>query len=267
MRIITLISVYILISNLSFGCFSASQNRIFPIGENKSGLCVLEVQMSRTEYEIDNSNSRWENMGWFGISYYKIYDSNYNVLYSLEIDTIKLFPQNEYDSIINVSFIKAQKIAKKSTGFKEATPLNLSFSDYQDTSKSTTLVFDTIQNKVGVKLNNCTYYDLTPVILDSNSIASIIYNYITNFSAIEVSSTTLKRKLFIGSIRRYQIGNKKLLIIHIGSGQNLNFPSQTVDNSSNHKYNILEFSDINKTIFIEPVLFHGVGFDYFTWEK
>src|SRR5690606_15971750 len=93
----TLIILFLtLTTNSLFACLSASQNRLFPLGQTAKGLCVVETHLYRTEFREKDKEVIEMKPAWGGISYFKIYDKNYKEVYSEIIDTIKLFQQHNY---------------------------------------------------------------------------------------------------------------------------------------------------------------------------
>lgn len=113
MRHVLTILFIILVNHAVFGCLSASQNRLFPVGVTSAGLCVFETRLTRTEY-MDEGNRAYEMIpGWRGVSFYKIYDENHKEIYAEVLDTFKLFGQDQYAKVLGPSFEKALLLAKK----------------------------------------------------------------------------------------------------------------------------------------------------------
>jgi hypothetical protein len=248
-----------LTSNSLFACLSASQNRLFPLGQTVKGLCVVETHLYRTEFREKYKKA------WGGISYFKIYDKNYKEIYSSILDTIRLFEQHYYDSIIGKTFKKGFELAKTYPDFVSSKPISITFCDYQKSCSKAELLFDTINNKVSIQLSNMIKYDIN-ILFDSTSIASNLLNYFGGFDDADLSAKALVGNLYINSVRQFLIGNKKLTIVHIGSGQTFEFlegGTYTAENEYKAKF---AFTDISKSVFEEPVLHHGNGFDFFIWE-
>jgi hypothetical protein len=129
-------TLIILILNLTtnslFACLSASQNRLFPLGQTTKGLCAVETHLYRTEFREDKKGSEIKT-GWGGFSYFKIYDENYKEIYSATLDTIRLFEEHHYDSIVGKTLNKGLALAKTYSDFVAAKPISISFCDYQQT--------------------------------------------------------------------------------------------------------------------------------------
>lgn len=261
----TLILLFILTTNSLFACLSASQNRLFPLGQTSKGFCVVETHLNRTEFREKDKEVIEMKPAWAGISYFKIYDNNYKEIYSEVIDTIRLFEQHHYDSIIDKSFKKGLKIAEKYPDFVFAKPTALTFCDYQEKCSKAELLFDTTNNKIRIRLPNKVAYNVD-VLFDSTSIASNLLNYYSSFDDADLSAKSFKGNLYINSVRRFQIGNKKLTIVHIGSGQIFELDEGETYPQGKEYQAKFEFTDINKSVFEEPVLHHGHGFDFYIWE-
>ena len=239
---------------MSYACLSASQNRLFPLGYCSKGLVVVETHLHRGERMTDGVKM---HPVWGGVSYLKIYDSNYKVIRSEVLDTIKTFENEDYDSIITNTFNKGLLLAKNIPDFLPAKPTSISFCDYQQSCSKASLSFDTIKNQIFVRLPNKVKYPVT-VLFDSLSAASNLRNYFSGLYEEQVSASSLKNNLYINSVRQLQIGQRKLTIVHMGYGHP--YPP-------NKEYKPdFPFDDINKSVFKEPVLHHGHGFDFFILE-
>lgn len=250
-------------SNHLFACMSATQNRLFPLGQSSKGLCAVETQLYRTE---SKENGMVEmKPAWGGISYFKIYDRNYREVYSEVIDTLRLFKQQHYDSIIAGTFKKGLVLAKTHPDFVAAKPMAITFCDYRETCSKAELLFDTVKNKISIKLPGKIKYELK-VLDDSASIASNLLDYFGGFDDANLSAKFFMGNLYINSVRQFQIGGKKLTIVHIGCGQISELSEgKTYPPGKEYKPKFA-FTDLENSVFVEPVLHHGHGFDYFIWE-
>ncbi len=261
-------TLIILILNLTtnslFACLSASQNRLFPLGQTTKGLCVVETHLYRTEFREDKKGSEIKT-GWGGFSYFKIYDKNYKEIYSATLDTIRLFEEHHYDSIVGKTLNKGLALAKTYPDFVTAKPLSISFCDYQQTCAKARLLFDTINNKIKIQLPNKIKYDVK-VLFDSTSIASNVLDYYGGFDDADISAKGFNGNIYINSVRQFLIGNKKLIIAHIGSGQTFEHTDGGTYPPGKEYKAKFPFTDISKSVFEEPVLHHGHGFDFFIWE-
>ncbi len=251
--------------NHAMACLSASQHRLFPLGRISTGLCVVETHLYRTEFRDSNKVIDEFRPAWRGISYFKIYDADYKEVFSETLDTIKLFKQKLYDSIVQCSFLKGMQRAKLYPGFVAARPVSITFCDYQEQCGTTALLYDSIQNTIRVKLRSKSYD--VKVLFDSTSIASNILSYYGGYDDNNpLTAMSFKGYLYINSIRRFEIGNKTLTVVHLGSGQHFErVDGGTYPPGKEYKPSFA-FNDINKSVFEEPVLHHGHGFDFYIWE-
>ena len=256
------ITILLLTSSNLFACLSASQNRLYPLGTTSKGLCVIETHLKRTELK---SNDLKFIPGWAGLSYFKIYDKNYKAIYTEILDTFKLFNQVYYDSFITKSFLKGYKLANKYDDFIAAKPISILFCDYQESCSKAKILFDTIKNTISIQLPNKNNHILA-VLSDTTSIASNLLDYYNGFDDAEISAKAFLGMLQISSVRQFQLGNQKLTIVHIGYGEILE-PEEGKNYPKPQEYQAkFEFTDILKSVFFEPVLHHGHGFDFYIWE-
>lgn len=260
----------------SFVCSSASQYRMFPLGQISTGLCVAETHLSRTDFiENENNNDTINSeeieldieLGtrWVGISYFKIYDDNYKEVYTETLDTM-MFEESAYDSIVDKTFQKGLKLAKQNPDFLVAKPISLAFCDYGENCSKAKLLFDTLNNKIHVQLQNKTaHYSKT--LFDSTSMTSnFLKDYSNGFDDIDLSAKSFLGRLYINSVRQFQIGSKKLTIVHISTGQFLELADGGTEPTRKEYNPKFPFRYINKSVFEEPVLHHGHGFDFYVWE-
>jgi len=260
-----IIFLFTLTTNSVFACLSASQNRLFPLGQTSEGLCVVETHLDRTEFREKGKEIIEMKPAWEGISYFKIYDRNYNEIYCEPIDTLGLFEQRHYDSILNIVFAKGLLLAENYPDFIAAEPISITFCDYQKMCSNAGLYYDMINDKISIGLPNESKYEVK-VLFDSASIASNLLNYIGGFGSADFSVKSFEGNLYINSVRTFHIDSKKLTVVHIGTGQNFELNEGGTYPPGEEYTPIFSFTDIHKSVFEEPVLHHGLGFDFYIWE-
>lgn len=265
MRTLLIILICLLTSDYTYACLTASQNRLFPIGICSKGLIVVETHLERTVYVDKKKKIETWGPGWLGKSFLKIYDANYKVVSSVLLDNIKLFEQAAYDRIIGLTFNKGLLLASQFPGFVVAEPTSISFCDYEPTCSKASLVFDTIQNKIFIKLPGKTRF-LINVLADTTSIASNLLSYFLSFDDGGISARELKDNIFINSVRQFQIGDKKLTVVHIGCGEAFELSTDPNYKPGEENKPKFAFTDIKKSIYYEPLLYHGLGFDFYIIE-
>ncbi len=255
------ILLFIITANNSSACLSADQNRMFPISISPKGLVVVEIHMHRDQSK-DETTERLFPV-WHGLSYLNMYDKNHKLIESRLIDTLKSFPETTYVNVINGTMSKGIEQSKTIADLIYAEPIDISFCSYQTRCLNVSLQTDTIANKAYVILKSKTKQEVT-VLYDSSSIASNYINYYNGFD-YELSESRMKYLIdgiLINSIREYKIGNYNLTIIHLGKGQDFRQEGE-VPKEYKPGY---QFSTIDNSIFKEPVLHHGHGFDFFILE-
>ncbi len=266
MKYIFILTILILSSNSLYACLSASQNRIYPLGTTKQGLCVVETRLTRTEFRGPGVNEIKMIPSWVGVSYFKIYDAKYKEIRCDILDTIKLFKEQFYDSIIGISLNNGLLKAEKLPNFVKAKPISLLFCDFQEKCSKAEILYDTITNTISIKLPNKSTHKLT-VLFDSSSIASNIIEMYTDYEdADPISAKLLMGELSLSSVRQYSIGGKKLTVVHIGAGQGFEYLEGEEKPVSKEYQPKTAYNDIYKSVFIEPVIHHGHGFDFFILE-
>jgi len=142
-------------------------------------------------------------------------------------------------------------------GFVPAKPLSIEFGDYGEKCGKSKIIVDTLQDRITLRNKRRDYP--VKILHDSTSIAANMVSFYKNTDGISISSN-LYDNLGISSVRRFSIGTKKLTVFHLGNGSMLNERKK-----SRYKADFA-FADIDKSTFIEPVLHHGNGFDFFIWE-
>lgn len=265
MRTLLIILTFLFTSHYTYACLSATQNRLFPIGLCSKGLIVMETHLERTSYFDKKKKVELMEPGWLGKSFLKIYDTNHKVVRSELLDNIKLFEQKDYDRIIGLSFNKGLLLAKQISDFVIAKPTSISFCDYEPTCSKAALVFDTVQNQIFLKLPDKIKFPIN-VLSDTASIASNVLAWFLSFDDGGISARELKDNIFINSVRQFQIGDKKLTVVHIGCGEAFELSTDPNYKPGEENKPHFAFTDIKKSIYNEPLLHHGQGFDFYIIE-
>ena len=251
-------------TNGLFACLAASQCRLFPLGQCSKGLVVVETHLYRTESRGKTKELIEMKPAWFGKSYFKIYDKNHKEVYSELIDTIKQFKQHQYDSILGKTFSKGLELAAKYSNLVYAKPVSIKFCDYQEKCSCAELLFDTIANKISILLPNKTKHEIK-VLFDTTSMASTLVSYYGGYEEMASLAKSFKGNFYINSVREFKIGAKRLTVVHLGSGDSF----ELTDGGTyppGKEYNAkFSFTDLTKSTFVEPVLHHGKGFDFYIW--
>jgi hypothetical protein len=244
------------ITNFAFGCLSASQNRVFPIGTIGNKVIVAEFRLSRSD-GVELSEPRWR-----GVNYIKAYDANMMELSSIIVDSLGFFNDSLYLKVVSTSFKIAVEKARQT--FPELVIANfnsLQHCDYQFSCFEYSLIFDSVSRKISIQIEDPKLYEIS-VLRDSTSIAESVYSQANEYRESDLFDY-LNRNLYISSVRTYIIGSQKVFVFHLGNGhvfESVNggfYPPGT--KQSNSDFNP---QNIENSVFINPVLHHGNGFDF-----
>lgn len=246
-------------SEIILSCNAADQYRLFPLGTCASGLIVVEAHLYRT---TDPKGNRYEMPSkWFGKSFLNTYDETHKLISSRSLDSLGLTETISADQFIKDSFNKGLKLAKQLPDYIAVSPVSLSHCDFQQTCREVALRNDTMKHKVFVKLNHQKEYEVT-ILRDTTSIAKRYLEYYSGFNSGVIDYASLD----IGSIRKFKIGAKTLTVVHLASGDKLEYTDEEgVPKRAEYKPDVV-FDQLESSTFYEPVLHHGHGFDFFIVE-
>lgn len=238
-------------------CNAADQYRLFPLGSTSSGFVFVETHLFRT---TDPKGNRYEMPPkWFGESFLNIYDENQKLISSRLLDSLSLADTISGSQFIKISFHKALKQAKQLSGFTAATPVYLSYCDFQQTCEEAQLRIDTVKHMLFVKLRDQKEYGVT-VLKDTNSIAERYLRYYSGFNGGNIDYAAIG----ISSVRKYTIGAKTITIVHLANGDK---PQEAERARKRAAYKPdVAFSRLEESVVHEPLLHHGHGFDFFMVE-
>ena len=269
LRLLLLIFLCCIITLDTDACSGAAQNRIFPLGSCPQGIVVVEVHLGRWDVMADDITMTEAkqidfDIAWGGISYLKIYDKNYQTVSYEVIDSLEAFSANstKYNNAIGKTFDKGMKLAQNMPNFIPAKPISIWFCDYKKKSKKASLLYDVESNKLFLKLPNKNKYEV-PFLEDKTAISALVFHYYGFFNDDEADDPEIKIPkgiFYINSVRRFDLNGQKLTIVHIGTGDMI-FKLKSKEYAPK-----FPFKDINHSVFEEPVLHHGRGFDFFILE-
>jgi hypothetical protein len=255
---IRLVLILALISQSSAlnACLHADQNRIFPIGQSSKGMHVLELQQARFDEDFKPI--------WSCIAYHNIYNRKHEIIHSDSIG-MYVFPEFEHNKIYEFFFNAALNKVKKEAGVTYVKPKSLYFCDFTHQSPEALLSFDTINNKVFVQLISGKKHEITTL-----GEQSFLETDLLSIRMDENDESTNFAKVFqdilcINSVRKFTIGNKQLTIIHLAIGEFLSDADGNIPEPKPH-FSKFPFNTLITSLFFEPVLHHGYGFDFMIWE-
>lgn len=247
-------------------CLAASQNRIFPIGIINDTVVVFETHLWRSiNTEKDKNKDDFDySSHWRGITYLKKYSKTNKLIISKTIDTLTLFSEELYVETLSKSFNKSIETAITECDLELFEPVSLSFCDYQNKCNSLSVKVDNIKKGLYILLKNKKNKFPVNILKDSSSVASNIVRSNTSFEGYFDEDSSF---LDISSIRKFKAGKKSLIITHLGYGQRMASADGTSSFPEGIEYKPkFQFNKLNKSIFIEPVMHHGNGFDFMIFE-
>lgn len=237
-------------------CNAADQYRLFPLGGSSSGFVFVETHLYRT---TDPKGNRYEMPPkWFGESFLNIYDGAHRLISSRLVDSLSLTDKGTHQEFIKNSFHKALKQAKKLPGFTAATPVYLSYCDFQQKCPEAELREDRLKHTLFVKLGNKEYE--VSVLKDTNSIAERYLEYYSGFNGGNIDYASID----ISSVRKYTIGANTITIVHLANGDKPQEAERALKRAAYKPY--VAFSRLEDSVVHEPLLHHGHGFDFFMVE-
>ncbi len=260
MKNIFFIFLLIFSAHSASACLHASQNRIFPLGICSEGLVVMELHGNRGE-EIDWGINNELRAEWRATSFLNFYSMDRKLVRSEIIDSIIYIAENEYVSTINKTFEKALYLVTKIKDFVPAQPENFTFCNYQINCSTVNLEIDSVNFSAFLNFPEGGSFEID-VLKNQESIAS---NYLEQLGAYDYESEDqmklyIVESLLINSVRQFQIGDYKLTVVHLGMGTN--YSEETPKEYAPD----FEFTALENSVFEEPVLYHGHGFDFFILE-
>jgi hypothetical protein len=237
-------------------CLHADQNRIFPIGKSAKGWHVLELQKARFDEDFKPI--------WSATAFHNIYNEKHELLTSDSIG-FYTFPENDHQKIYQFFLNEAIQLAKQEKSLIHVKPKSLYFCDFTRDNPEAKLSFDSINNKVFVQLISGNNHEIN-VIDGFKSFSDELFDMFRNDeSKNELAMRLLCSKSLVSSVRKFTIGNKQLTIIHLAIGEFLSNADGNIPEPQPY-FPKLPFNSLLNSLFFEPVLHHGYGFDFMIWE-
>lgn len=234
----------------SFACLSAYQFKIFPVGVADDKIVTVDFQIYRGDEMGENDELR---VRWFVRAYVSTYKQNQKLIEAIPFDSI-IVKSDDY--LENLKEIYDTAFAKIQTDFQSIelfTPIYISFCNFQTKCKL-----------IEVEGDKATYnkkkYPLS-IINDS-----LYYGFNGRFEFYD--------ELFydggfgVSSYRIYETKTTKLIVFHLatGDGEDYFYDRRRKKSTKEHKPDF-KFTDIKNTVYEEPLLHHGYGFDVFFVEQ
>lgn len=248
-------------SLLANACLAAHQYKIFPIGIQDQQLITFTAYIHRLDF-VDKTDAEKFNgpeIGW-SIEYYM---STYNLKEQLisKTKTEKLIVESKHyvKELSEVYHKKLKAIVIQNKDIELLIPEYISFCDFQKKCNILTLKNNLRKQKDYLIYKSKKY----PINLNAFQEFKRSATFTDNLSAYHLSST-----------RIYKANNTEIVVGHVGTGHEISMGWITNDPNKKpkdeydvvilakeHKPNI-KFDRISETIYEEPLLHHGYGFDF-----
>jgi hypothetical protein len=248
---------FCILSLESFACMCGSAQRKYLLGQIGDTLYFFETDLYRSDYKNPRSDEPSEPQGyWYGDLYLRGYNSKNEKISESPVGSITINPQDSYIQKIQAKYKKTLDKLKLNKSFLQAIPKDISFCDFQTKCIQTKLYFDTMALKWGFE-SEAKRYEINQLKDSTHFMFDILFYKKYDFKA-------LLHRFFINSIRTYQIGTKKLMLIHLATGSKESNGDGLIQitNAKEHQPECFgAFLNIDDAIFEEPTLMHGKGFD------
>jgi len=246
------------ISTNAFCCLMASQERILPIGTSENCLIGIKIISNRYEEGKFGEKAVWN---------YKItlegFNEDHTEFLIIDLADRKGIENDEIEKILKIQINKAILICDNLDDFEILKPKGISFCDYQNNCSILCLETSDDQLKFHINSENKSY---SIQYLHSDYNGNIAKPY-KDYFEFYFEDAIIGKDLKISSIRTYENSTHKLLIFHLGTGQEFEEAATgKLPTKKEFKFN-REITTIKDAVFTEPVLHHGKGFDYFKLNK
>mgnify|MGYP006278291689 CR=1 FL=1 len=267
---ITLLLIFNAIS--SFACLNTYQFKIFPVGVYQDTILAIDVQIRRTsqaegadrmELGLDSVDGGSEM--WIIKAFVSKYNKKQKLIKKEHFGITYSIGKNYLDSLQRIYLKGFNKLNNQYPDLKQFKPVYLSFCDFQQSCELVELYNDSATDKnfliyEGKKypvdiIRDSTYYAFGERVYHSGNILD----------------------LYLNSIRIYQANGYLLVISHLATGQEIGMgwitsdpkiyeqkkaKDEPVSLAKEYKPRV-DFKDIKQSVYEEPLLHHGYGFDIF----
>lgn len=247
-------------STAAFSCLVATQERIIPLGT--SGDCLVGIEIISRRY---GEGEYGEKEVWDYEFTLKRFDGNYSEVVISEFKSEKGLETPEGETVFKDRLRQALQVCEELTEFELLRPKNIRFCDFQQSCSSVSLVDSGEHMEIQVTGENKRF---SIRCLDSDYEGEIGKLYRDYFDYYHGDSDRLLGfDLKISSIRRYQNSSHMLLIFHLGTGQEFTGPGFEEFAKKKETEFDKELDTLEDATFMEPILHHGKGFDFFKLDE
>jgi|GEM_PF-2745527 len=263
MKIKILILLTFGFSSHAFACLAASQERIIPIGTSEGCLVGIEIISRR-----DSEGRYSEKAIWYFDFKLKGFNEDYSDFLIQELDTKQKVNNNEVEEYLKTKAREALSICQKMETFEILKANEISFCEYQKNCSKVSLI--KAKDELRFRINK-TQKDYPIKYLSKDydgAIAKPYREYVSFYlEDSEDYESALGQYLSISSIRTYENSSMELLVFHLGMGQEFEPLDSTMTNKKKETQYHKQLKNLEDAIFVEPILHHGKGFDYFQISK
>ena len=240
---------------IAFACLGAYQFKTFPVGIADNETITVDFQIWRAD-DVANGEE-WDLMKtkWYLRAYISTYKTTQKekqqLIKAIPFDSVVVKPDylEKLEEIYDAAFAKIQM---EFSSIELFTPKYISFCDFQKKCKLIEMDADS------VKYKNKTY----------RLNISHIFEYFGLGRLEDEESDEFPGLFYISSYRIYETKTTKLIIFHLATGDLVEarrYNDENIPPAKEHKPDF-KFKNIKKSVYEEPLLHHGFGFDAFIIE-
>lgn len=242
-------------------CSSTTQHKSFPVGLNNNNFYSVDFTIKRADY-FEKNNELMPKIIWTLTSFISKYNFDAKLINKKEFDKKEIISKN-YLSLIKSMYLKGFNYLKdKKLEYFETD--YISFCNYQKKCKKLSFVHDTISKKDYFIFKNRKVEMDVELFIPYEERSLKAYNLLA---------------YFISSIRIFKSKKFELIVPHLESGHEIsmgwitNDPNKKLTNKYDQIIYMKEekpkfnFSSIKNSIYQEPLLHHGYGFDFLMINK
>jgi len=248
---------------ISFACLNAYQFKIFPVGVADDKIVTVDFKIHRADNWPDDEFG----MQWFLYAYISTYEQNQKLIKATPFDSVNVKSDNYLEKLKEVYDVAFAKIQKDFPSIELFMPKYISFCDFQKKCKLLEVdIRINYDEDIGLSIDTATVkyrnkkYELN-ILKDS-----LYYG----FNGVREYYQTPNE---ISSYRIYETKKIKLIAFHLAAGDlilyraagMIDLDEKDIPSGKEYKPN-LKFKDIKKSVYEEPLLHHGYGFDAFIIE-
>lgn len=244
MRKLLTIILFISLTAPVFSCANAYLFKVFPIGMRGDTIVSIDISIGRNMMfifeegftnSIETSSNFPSDMSWYLRSYITKYDKHQNPLEITPIDSV-IFGKYDCEEELQIIYKNAyNKIISEYTGIELFKTKDFYFGNFEEKYK-------------GLEIKDKQF------IYKKQSYPIQIANDSTYYGIEGSEYLSLLIPSLIGTVRKYILNDIELIVVHTQIGQML---------GGDKKKPKVKFKHVSEAAYIDPILYHGNGIDYF----